>query len=221
MKPQLTPRYLATALLATFAATASTPALAHVGVDGSAHAHDALSSFIEGWMHPISGLDHLAAMVSVGLWSVLGTPAKAMRGIRTSVWHQPIAFALTLLIGALAGMAGLNLPGVEPMIAASLLVLGLLVAGRASWPASASVSLVAGFAFFHGLAHGQELSGHALATLVGMVLSTFSLHLAGMGAGWALRDAASPLRRWISRATGTAVALFGVSMLPSALAAVL
>lgn len=213
-------RLIRRTIMATCAAALSAPALAHLGGDSVPHAHDTLSSFVAGWTHPISGLDHLAAMVSVGLWSVLGSLAKAGQGrTGSAMWLQPIAFALTLLMGAVAGMTGLNLPGIEPMIAASLLVLGLLVAARASWPAAASVSLVAGFAFFHGLAHGQELSGHAMATLGGMVLSTFSLHLVGMCAGWTLRDAASPVRRWIGRATGTAVALFGLSLLTPAVAA--
>ena len=219
MNKPLIQRVVATAL----AATLSTPALAHLGAaDGSHVAHDTLNSFVSGWAHPFSGFDHLAAMVSVGLWSVLGSPARANSSAKWSAnWQQPVAFALTLLVGAIAGMAGLNLPGIEPMIAASLLVLGLLVASRSSWPAQASVALVAGFAFFHGLAHGQELHGNALATLGGMVLSTACLHVTGMGAGWAMRDAARPARRWMSRAVGAAVALFGLSLLAPAVAAVL
>jgi urease accessory protein len=191
------------------ATSVSTLAQAHAGADASlAHTHDTLGSFMAGAAHPLSGLDHLAAMVGVGLWSALG---------RARLWSAPLAFASTLLIGALMALAGVTLPGVEPMIAASLLVLGLLVATRMDLPSGVGALLVAGFGLFHGLAHGQELGGHALAALGGMVLSSIALHGVGLGIGLALRRQGAH-GQWLSKAAGAGVAAFGLSLLSPAAA---
>ena len=198
----------------------STAALAHTGDLSHAHGADAASSFFQGALHPLTGLDHLAAMVSVGLWSALtAAPARAGRAA-SSMWAAPVAFAATLLVGALLGLGGLNLPGVEPMIAASLLVMGLLVCTRTALPTWAGGALVALFALFHGLAHGAELAnGHAAAALTGMVLSTAALHSAGIALGLTLRRRGQgTASRWAPRAAGLGVAAFGVSMLTPALA---
>ena len=200
---------------------ASTAALAHTGDLGHGHGADAASSFFQGAVHPLTGLDHLAAMVSVGLWSALtSAPAKAGRAAR-SMWAAPVAFAATLLVGALLGLGGLNLPGVEPMIAASLLVMGLMVCTRTALPTWAGGALVAVFALFHGLAHGAELAnGHAAAALTGMVLSTAALHTAGIAMGLTLRrPGQGGASRWAPRAAGLGVAAFGASLLTPALAA--
>lgn len=198
---------------------ASTAALAHTGDLGHVHGADAAASFFQGAVHPLTGLDHLAAMVSVGLWSALTAAPARTGGKGTSVWTAPAAFAATLLIGALLGLGGLSLPGVEPMIAASLLVLGLLVCTRTALPPLAGGALVAVFALFHGLAHGAELAGgHAAAALTGMVLATAALHAIGMSLGLALRGRAA-IGRWAVRAAGLGVAAFGTTLLTPALAA--
>lgn len=214
----LTPRRTIMASTGLLASLASSLALAHVGADGAQHIHgaDALNSFVNGALHPVTGLDHLAAMIGVGLWSAIGL--KGAAGGPTAprmiaLWKAPAAFAGALLCGALASLGGLSLPGVEPMIAASVLILGLLVAMSARWPAGAAMSLVATFALFHGVAHGQELGGHASAALGGMVLSTALLHAVGMVAGLGLRLEQHPARRWVSRAAGAGVALLGLNML--------
>lgn len=202
-------------------------ALAHTGELGHAHGTDAIASLVQGALHPLTGLDHLAAMVSVGLWSALTTrhSDRAMRStwsawLTRSVWSAPAAFAATLLVGALLGLAGLSLPGVEPMIAASLLVMGLLVSTRMALPTLAGGALVAVFALFHGLAHGAELAGgHAAMALAGMVISTAGLHAAGIALGLALRRQPAALSRWTPRLAGLAVAAFGAALLPPALAA--
>lgn len=194
-------------MVAAFSSTAQ----AHTG-DMGAHAHDALSSFVGGASHPIGGLDHLAAMLSVGLWTALGAghAGRATGAPLTSrLWTAPLAFALTLLLGALLAMSGVQLPGVEPMIAASVLVLGLLVAGRARLSIGAGAGLVATFALFHGLAHGQELGGHAMAALAGMVLSTVALHASGIALGLALQKRS----HWWSRLAGAGIAGLGISLL--------
>jgi urease accessory protein len=194
------------------AATLSTVAQAHAGGDASlAHSHSALDSFTAGAVHPLTGLDHLAAMVSVGLWSALSA-SPASRPSPTRLLAAPLAFAATLLVGALLALNGLRLPGVEPMIAASLLVLGLLVASRTPMPMGWGAALVAGFALFHGLAHGQELGGHAVAALGGMVLSTMALHAVGIAAGLRLRQRS----HWLPRFAGTSVATLGMALLSPA-----
>jgi len=192
---------LARPTLALLLAAAALPALAHTGADAGAHHH----GFLAGFMHPLTGLDHLAAMLAVGLWSAL-----AARNGR-ELLAAPLGFAAMLLAGALMGLAGVALPAVEPMIAASLLVLGLLVFTRKRLPALASAALVGVFAVFHGLAHGQELAGEADAalTLAGMLAATVLLHAAGIGLGWALRQA----NRWLPRLAGVAVALLGAALL--------
>src|SRR5262245_47026252 len=159
-------RSSALALLAALPLAAS----AHTGVDGGMH-----HGFADGFLHPMTGVDHLAAMVAVGLWSAL----TARRAWPDLLW-APLGFAAMLLAGALVGLAGVQLPAVEPMIAASLLVLGLLVATQRRLPALAAASLVGAFAVFHGVAHGQELAGEsgAALTLAGMLAATVLLHVA-------------------------------------------
>lgn len=196
MRP--TPARLAALALAAMPLLAA----AHVGADGAAH-HD---GFLSGFTHPFTGLDHLAAMVAVGLWSALTTP----RATAWALLRLPLAFAMLLLVGALAARAGLALPAIEPLIASSVLVLGLLVALQVRLPALAGALLVGVFALFHGAAHGQELaSGTALA---GMLLATAVLHAAGLGLGWWLRRLAAT---WAPRVAGGAVALFGAGLLLS------
>ena len=174
-------------------------AAAHGGADGGTH-HGL--GFLQGLMHPLTGPDHLAAMLAVGCWSAL----TARR-----VWLAPLAFALTLMVGALAGLAGLPVPGVEPAIVASLLVLGLLVATQKVLPTVTAATLVASFALFHGIAHGQELAGATTPwpALAGMGLATIALHLAGIVLGrWLQRAGNGP-----TRAAGGAVVLLGLTLL--------
>jgi urease accessory protein len=172
-------------------------ALAHTGVDG-AHTHNALFS---GLLHPFTGTDHLAAMLALGVWSAL-----AVR----PVWLAPTAFVLMLAAGALAGFAGLAVPLVEPMIAASLLVIGLLVLSRRGLPAVFAAALAGAFAFFHGAAHGNELAGLGQwLALAGMLVSTALLHVSGI----ALGRFVFAQHRWLSAAAGGAVALLGSTLL--------
>ncbi len=187
-------------LLPVLLAAAALPALAHTGADAGHH-----HGFTAGFLHPLTGLDHLAAMVAVGLWSALAARS------RRELLAAPLGFAGMLLVGALAGLAGFSLPAVEPMIAASLLVLGLLVATQRRLPAPAAAALVGVFAVFHGIAHGHELAGDgdALATLAGMLAATLALHASGIGLGVALRGT----NRWLPRAAGAAVGLFGIALL--------
>lgn len=183
-------------LIAACAASAS--AMAHPGHENGLHD----VTFMDGLLHPLTGLDHMAAMVAVGLWS-------AMTARR--VWLAPITFAGMLLVGAMLGLSGLELPAVEPMIASSLLVLGLLVATKAQVPAALAAGIVGLFAVFHGVAHGSELAGggNGWMPLVGMLIATMGLHLAGVGAGVALRTHSI----WWPRVAGSLVSLLGGAFL--------
>lgn len=186
-------------LIATYAF--STYAAAHPGHEVDAHG----ISFMDGLLHPLTGLDHLAAMLAVGLWSALSATS-ARR-----IWLAPVAFAGMLLVGALLGLNGLALPAVEPMIAASLLVMGLLVATRAQLPLAVTAGVVGVFAVFHGIAHGTELAGggNGFAPLLGMLVATIALHLAGVGLGLALRSHSV----WWPRVVGGLTALLGGAFL--------
>ena len=194
-------RRTASALFLIAASAISTSASAHTGAES--HIHD---GFLSGFVHPLFGLDHLAAMVAVGLWSAL-----AARKAGPELAWGPAGFAAMLLAGAALGLQGVALPAVEPMIAASLLVTGLLVVSRLRVPGLAAALGVGVFALFHGVAHGYELAGDRSAwqTLAGMLAATVLLHAAGLAAGWALRHRTV----WLSRAAGAAVALMGGALL--------
>jgi urease accessory protein len=181
-------------------------AFAHIGADAGLH-HG--SAFFRGLVHPFTGLDHMAAMICVGIWSM-----QSFGHARGKVWVVPIAFAVLLLAGGEIGSAGASfLPIVEPMIAASLLVLGLLVAVHARLPLPAAAAMVGVFALFHGAAHGSELpAAQAQAALSGMVAGTMLLHISGMLLGRHV------LARniWLPRIAGTAVAAAGLGLLAGA-----
>lgn len=155
-------------------------AQAHVGAGGT-HA------FSHGALHPLGGLDHLCAMLAVGLWA-------AQMGGR-ALWAVPLTFVGVMTLGGVAGMSGWDLPLVEPGIVLSVLLLGVLIAAAVRLPLAASMILVGLFALFHGHAHGTEMpfdaSGLAYAT--GFVLTTAFLHAAGIGAGIGLQKLASPV----------------------------
>ena len=188
-----------------------TSALAHIGDHAGIH-HG--SAFITGLAHPFTGLDHIGAMLAVGIWSML-----AFHQPQRGVWVVPIAFAGLLLIGGLLEFAGVGLYIVdrlivEPMIAASLLVFGLLVALRIRLPLVVGALVVATFAVFHGTAHGSELPVSGMvAALSGMVLGTMLLHIGGM------LIARFVLQRniWLPRIAGGVVAVLGVGLLSGAI----
>jgi urease accessory protein len=130
-----------------------------------------------GFLHPLSGLDHMLAMVSVGIWGAeLGAPA---------IWLLPVAFPLIMAVGGALGTIGVPLPAGELLIALSVVVLGAFVASARQVPIWVALAIVGVFAVAHGHAHGVELPGSAdaLAFTVGFVFATGLLHLAGIGIG--------------------------------------
>ena len=184
-----------------------------LGLSTSAGAHpgDLLHNlsnhaFSQGLLHPLTGFDHLFAMLSVGVWA-----AMTHGSLRKALW-APVSFVVLLLVGAVLGIAGLRLPFVEPLIMASLLVLGLLVATRLQLPTAAGNAVVGFLALFHGLAHGSELPGGtetAWTFVAGFTLMTAALHFTGMLLGFQLKKR----DQWLARIAGGGVFAYGVSLL--------
>jgi urease accessory protein len=172
---------------------ATEPALAHsVG--------NTVTGGMAGFLHPLSGLDHLLAMVSVGIWGAeLGAPA---------IWLLPVAFPLIMAVGGALGTIGVPLPAGELLIALSVMVLGVFVASARQVPIWVALVIVGVFAVAHGHAHGVELPGSAdaLAFTVGFVFATGLLHLTGIGIGLL---ANLPRGILAIRACGLMVALVG------------
>jgi urease accessory protein len=157
--------------------------------------------FVTGFLHPISGADHVLAMVAVGLWGAqLGAPA---------IWVLPVAFPLVMASGAMLGFLGVPIPGVEYGIAASAIVLGTAVAFEVR-PALVIAAVVVGcFAIFHGHAHGTELptGQSALLYSMGFVVATGCLHAMGIGIGTVHRFA---FGQQLLRGAGSVVAAGGL-----------
>jgi urease accessory protein len=132
------------------------------------------ASFATGFAHPVLGIDHILAMVCVGVWGVLA-------GGR-ALWVWPAAFVSTMLAGFAAATLGFQLPGVPAAVAASIIVLGLMVALAVRAPLWLGAALIGLFAFFHGHAHGTEaIAGSLVAYGAGFALATAALHAAGIG----------------------------------------
>jgi urease accessory protein len=177
--------------------TTFSPALAHTG-------EGVVGGFASGFMHPINGWDHVAAMVAVGLWGAfLGAPA---------IWLLPIIFPLVMAFGGGLGIIGVPVPGVETGIAASAVVLGLMVALGARPPLLVAAIVVGAFAIFHGHAHGTELpaAADAVAFAAGFVIGTGLLHLAGIALGLTTKWEPGKIA---VRTTGGAIAVAGLAFL--------
>jgi urease accessory protein len=144
----------------------ASPAFAHPG-------HE-VSSFAAGIAHPLSGIDHIAVMIAVGLWA-------ALKGGR-ALWAWPAAFVGVMLVGGALGMAHVALPFVEPGILASVVVLGLLVALAVDLPVAAGAAIVGAFALLHGHAHGSEVAEtiSGVEYMAGFAIATATLHLVGI-----------------------------------------
>jgi urease accessory protein len=180
-------------------------ASAFVATHALAHSEQGVAiDFWGGFTHPIFGLDHVIAMVAVGLWGAfLGPPA---------IWLLPVVFPLVMALAGAAGVLGLPLHGVETGIALSAIMLGAMVAGAARPPIWVAALLVGSFAVFHGYAHGVELpvGADAIAFSMGFVISTGMLHLSGIAFGglshW-------PAGRIAVRVVGAVIAVIGVGYL--------
>ncbi|MEX2455066.1 MAG: HupE/UreJ family protein [Rhodospirillaceae bacterium] len=183
-------------LVALCAATLSTAAQAHTGAGATTGA-------LYGFLHPLGGIDHLLAMVAVGMFAFL------LRG--RALWLVPAAFVGTMAVGGIAGFAELQIPFVEAGIALSVIVIGGLVAAGRSLPLAAAMAVVGLFAVFHGHAHGTEMpeTASGIAYGMGFMAATALLHAAGIALGYGaalLSDAR------LLRAGGAVVSLAGLAI---------
>jgi urease accessory protein len=179
---------------------ASTAAYAHTGVGTT-------SGFAHGFAHPIGGIDHVLAMVAVGLLAAhLGGRA---------LWAVPLSFVTMMVAGGAAGMGDMELPFVEIGIGLSVVVLGAAVAFRLDLPTLAAMALVGLFAIFHGHAHGAEMPETAAGFeyAIGFAMATAGLHGFGIGLGLVLGRMGEATGGRISRVAGSATVLAGLAIL--------
>lgn len=183
-----------------------------LGASGTALAHPGhdVSGFAAGLMHPFSGMDHLLAMLAVGLWAAQENTGK--NGKR-KIWLLPATFMTMLAAGAAVALEWQGMPMIEAGIASSVLALGLLITLSAQLPAVFSIALTAVFGFFHGYAHGLELPDSVAPAeyALGFLAATASLHLCGIAVGVATRDRYASLAKML----GVAIAASGVYLLAS------
>jgi urease accessory protein len=196
------PRRRESSLALLIVLLSAVPASAHV-LEGQAQ------GFLTGLAHPVSGLDHVLAMIAVGLWGAqLGTPA---------IWMLPVTFPMVMALGGFLALVGVPLPGVEIGIALSALLLGLMVAVEAKPALVIAAALVGFFAIFHGHAHGTELppGESGLMYSIGFVIATGTLHGLGIAIGVVHKWTAG---RIALRVAGVVVAIAGVGFLWGAFA---
>jgi urease accessory protein len=181
-----------------------TAAFAHTG-HGDGH------GLVHGIAHPLGGLDHILAMVTVGLfaWQLGGR----------ALWLVPASFVLMMVAGGAAGMAGMPVPLVEFGIAASVIVLGTIVAVGIKTPVAVAMGLVGAFAIFHGYAHGAEMPVDAsgLTYAAGFVLATALLHAGGIALGVAIGRLSDAYGRVGYQVSGGVVAVIGAFILAQAI----
>lgn len=182
-------------LTAIFLLVTSSTAFAHPG-------HN-VSGLAAGLMHPFSGLDHLLAMLAVGLWAAQGGGRK--------IWLLPATFMTMLVVGAGIAMQWQSLPLIEAGIATSVLALGLLIALSLQFPVTLSVAVTTLFGLMHGYAHGLELPDSAapFAYALGFLAATATLHLSGIAVGIATRQRYA----FLAKSLGIAIAASGAWML--------
>ena len=169
-------------------------AFAHTGVD---HEY----SFFAGLQHPFTGLDHMLAMVAVGLWA-------GLNGGR-ALWAWPLAFVGLMIAGGVLGATEVTLPWVEPGILASVVVLGLLIVAAVQLRVAAGAAIIAVFALLHGHAHGSEVHLEAAAAThaLGFVVATIVLHGVGLAVAYI---ASGNTGRLAVRGAGALVAIAGI-----------
>lgn len=177
------------------------PASAHVGIGP-------VNTFSKGFSHPLSGIDHILAMVAVGLYAAhLGGRA---------LWLVPSAFVGTMILGGLLGYYGWPLPMVEEGIGLSVVVMSLAIAMGVRLPTIAAMALVGLFALFHGHAHGNEGAGLGIAFLpyaAGFIVATALLHVSGLALGASFDRLGAPVANTLNKVTGAVGFIAGISLL--------
>lgn len=188
------------ALLTLALVALPTAAFAHAG-------HGDTAGLLSGFMHPVGGLDHVLAMVAVGVFAfVLGGRA---------LFLVPLSFVAMMLAGFVLGASGINLPFVELGIALSSIVIGAAAAWGKPMPVAAAMSLVGAFAVFHGHAHGAEMPANAAGFeyALGFMLATAALHLAGIGAAMGVTRLVGKYGKPVAQVAGGVFALGGLGVL--------
>lgn len=190
------------------AATASAGSLL-LATPAGAHTGESTSGLTDGWLHPLSGLDHLLAMVAVGI-----VAATAARGIDR--WLPPLAFVGGMALGGALGLAEVPFPPAEQLIVGSIVLLGLAIAASSVWQgrlASMGVALIGLAGFAHGHAHGAEApaAGSTLGYVAGFLAGTVVLHLAGVTLGSAIAE-----RKVLQVGTGALTAMAGLVLIVAA-----
>ena len=186
--------------LALAGALLPTAAFAHTGIGET-------SGFMHGFSHPVSGLDHILAMVMVGVFACeLGGRA---------LWLVPATFVLVMAGGGALGVAGIDVPFVEIGIALSVIVLGAVIALGIKAPTAVAMGLVGLFAIFHGHAHGAEMPEDAggLAYAAGFMIATALLHIVGIGIGFLIGRIGQRYGAMVVRSAGGLAAIAGVGLL--------
>lgn len=186
--------------LAALLILAPTAALAHTG-------HGDTSGFVHGFMHPVGGIDHVLAMVAVGVFAfVLGGRA---------LWLVPLSFVSMMAVGFVLGVTGVEVPFVELGIALSSIVIGAAAAWGKPMPVAAAMSLVGVFAIFHGHAHGAEMPVVAagLEYALGFIAATALLHVTGIAAAMGVAKVVGRYGRPVAQVAGGVFALGGVGVL--------
>lgn len=190
----------ARALLTLALIALPTAAFAHPG-------HGDTAGLLSGFMHPVGGIDHILAMVAVGIFAfVLGGRA---------LFLEPLAFVGMMVAGFALGVSGINLPFVELGIALSSIVIGAAAAWGKPMPVAAAMSLVGAFAVFHGHAHGAEMPANAAGVeyALGFLLATALLHLSGIAAAMGVSKLAGRFGKPVAQLAGGIFALGGVGVL--------
>jgi urease accessory protein len=179
------------ALSVTLLAYVPTAGAHSMGVEGA--------GFITGLVHPFMGLDHLLAMIAVGLWAV--------QTGGSAIWRLPLSFIVMMAVAASISASGYSLPALEPLIAGSVVLLGLMVVFAIRLPVNLSMLVVGLFAVFHGYAHGLEIpqASSAIQYGSGFVLATAFLHIAGIGLG-----KVAYCKHLLSRLSGSIITLAGL-----------
>lgn len=191
-------------LLASVASFFPTLAFAHVGIGDT-------QGFSHGFLHPLSGIDHVLVMVAVGVLA-------AERGGR-ALWLVPTSFVGMMVLGGALGMSGVEVPFVEVGIGVSVVVLGLVVAFGLDLPVAAAMALVGLFAIFHGHAHGAEMpeTASGLGYGMGFVVATALLHVAGIGLGLLIGRTEATSGRRVTQVAGGVMTLAGAAILTGVL----
>lgn len=192
--------------LSVAAATALIPAIAFAHTGSGTNA-----DFMHGFFHPITGIDHILAMVAVGI------VAYQIGG--RALWLIPVSFILGMALGGVLGLSNVNVPFVELSIALSVIALGAAVALGITAPVAAVMAVVGLFAIFHGHAHGTEIPENAsgLAYAIGFVGATGLLHLSGIGIGLLIGRVSESRERTVVRIAGCLMTVAGIGILAGAI----